>query len=389
MAEAHINPAILTWARERSGIDVRALADKLGTAAERVSAWETGERKPTFRQARRFAEITHVPFGYLYLPEPPDERLPIPDFRTVGDEPVRPLSADFRELFDDVSRKQAWYRDYRQQQGEAPLPFIGRYGTAAAVEEIAADMKRTLRITEQNRIESRNWEGYLALLIDRIEDAGMLVMRSGIVGNNTHRPLSVDEFRGFVLADPLAPVIFINGKDAKAAQIFTLIHELAHLWIGASGVSNEGIGVNQAHSGEVERLCNAVAAEFLVPASDIRACWSRQADFTAQVRDLAREFKVSGIVVGRRAVEVGLASWDDFGRFYQAERAAWEAAAAARRAGGGDPYRTSAVRNSKLLTKAVLETALEGRMLLRDAGNLLGVAPANLRKLANSVYGEE
>lgn len=260
---------------------------------------------------------------------------------------------------------------------------------ADQVEDIAADMKRTLRVSEQNRIDSRNWEGYLALLIDRIEDAGMLVMRSGVVGNNTHRPLSVDEFRGFVLADPLAPVMFVNGRDAKAAQIFTLIHELAHVWIGASGVSNEGIGANQAHSGEIERLCNAVAAEFLVPANDIRARWRRQLDFAPQVRDLAREFKVSGVVVGRRAVETGLASWDDFGRFYQAERAAWEAAAAARRAGGGDPYRTSAVRNSKLLTKAVLEMAFEGRMLLRDAGNLLGVAPANLCKLAKSVYGED
>lgn len=388
MAEAQINPAILTWALQRSGIDALVLADKLGTAASRVESWEAGERKPTFRQAKRIAEITHVPFGYFYLPEPPTEALPIADFRTVGDDPVRPLSPDFRDIFNDVMRKQGWFREYRQQHFEEPLPFIGRFNGRSAAADIATDIGRTLQITGQDRANCAGWEEYLRLLIARIEDAGVLVMRSGIVGNNTHRPLSVDEFRGFVVADPYAPVVFLNGKDAKAAQIFTLIHELAHLWLGESGVSNERIGTAQQHGGDVERLCNATAAEFLVPAAEFRARWNNRIGFVAQVREFARMFKVSGVVVGRRAVELRLAPWDEFAAFYRAEREAW-AAAAARQSSGGNPYKTSAVRNGKLLTKAVLETAFEGRMLLRDAGSLLGVAPANLRKLASSVYGEE
>ncbi|WP_175822425.1 XRE family transcriptional regulator [Burkholderia sp. BCC0419] len=388
MAEAHINPAILTWALRRSGIDAPALASKLGTAEARVSSWETGERKPTFRQARRIAEITHIPFGYLYLPRPPDEPLPIADFRTVGDDPLRPLSIDFRDVLSDVLRKQAWFQEYRRLQGDEPLPFIGRYGTGNSAAEIAADIRRTLSITEQQRADSGNWEDYLRLLMTKIEDIGVLVMRSGIVGTNTHRPLSVDEFRGFAVADSYAPVIFINGKDAKAAQIFTLIHELAHLWLGASGVSNEKIGAIGRQSGDVEKLCNAAAAEFLVPADVFLTAWNANADLATQARELARQFKVSGVVIGRRAVELRLARWDDFFAFYQGERDAW-AAAAARQASGGDPYKTSAVRNSKTLTKAVLGMAFEGRMLLRDASSLLGVAPANLRKLASTVYGEK
>ncbi|WP_321870908.1 XRE family transcriptional regulator [Paraburkholderia tropica] len=388
MAEALINPAILTWALQRAGIDVPALAEKLGTPSARVFAWETGERKPTFRQARRIAEITHIPFGYFYLPEPPEEPLPIADFRTVGDDPIRPLGADFRDILDDVLRKQSWFREYRQSQGYQPLEFVGRFNIRTTAPEIAADIQRILAITVQDRLNCQNWEEYLRLLIERIESAGILVMRSGIVGNNSHRPLSVDEFRGFVVADQYAPVIFLNGKDAKAAQIFTVVHELAHLWLGESGVSNEKIGSAQQHGSEVERLCNATAAEFLVPATEFRSLWSGRVDFSAQVRELARVFKVSGVVVGRRAVELQLAPWHEFASFYQAEREAW-AAAAARQASGGNPYKTSAVRNSKLLTKAVLETAFEGRMLIRDASSLLGVAPANLRKLASSVYGEE
>ncbi|CAN7495657.1 XRE family transcriptional regulator [Trinickia sp. LjRoot230] len=388
MAEAQINPAILTWALQRSGIDALALADKLGTATARVESWETGERKPTFRQAKRIAEITHIPFGYFYLPEPPEEALPIADFRTVGDDPVRPLSADFRDLFNEVMRKQTWFREYRQLQGQEPLACIGRFNVRSTATQVAADIGRALQVTAQDRINCANWEDYLRLLIARIEDAGVLVMRSGIVGNNTHRPLSVDEFRGFVVADQYAPVVFLNGKDAKAAQIFTLIHEIAHLWLGESGVSNERIDAAHQHGGDVERLCNATAAEFLAPAAEFRAQWNDRAGFVAQVRDLARTFKVSGVVVGRRAVELGLAPWNEFAAFYQAEREAW-AAAAARQSSGGSPYKTSAVRNGKLLTKAVLETAFEGRMLLRDAGSLLGVSPANLKKLASSVYGEQ
>jgi Zn-dependent peptidase ImmA (M78 family) len=389
MSEARINPSMLSWALRRSGLDASRAAQKLGTTTDRVISWQEGGRKPTFLQAKSIAEITHIPFGYLYLAEPPDEPLPIADFRTLGDEPVIPLSPDFRELLNDVLRKQTWYREYRQRLDAGPVSSVGRFRVSDPAMQIAADIKSTLAITAEDRVKSRTWEDYLTVLISRIEGAGILVMRSGVVGNNSHRPLSVEEFRGFVLADPFAPVVFLNGKDAKAAQIFTLIHELAHLWIGVSGVSNQGLGMRHDRNGEVERLCNAIAAEFLVPAEEIRLRWCPGKDFSLQVREFAREFRVSAVVVGRRAVELGLAAWDRYRIFFQAERAAWEAAAARKSSGGGNPYRTSAVRNSKLLTKAVLETALEGRMLLRDAGHLLNVAPANLRKLASSVYGEK
>jgi Zn-dependent peptidase ImmA (M78 family) len=387
MADARINPSILTWARERSGIDVPVLADKLGTPVARVASWEAGERKPTFRQAKRIAEITHIPFGYLYLSAPPDEPLPLADFRTVADAPLEPLGPDFRDVLNDVLRKQAWYREYRKLQRHDSLAFLGRFRLGDSVVGIAADIKRVLAITSTDIAQSANWEGYLRLLIERMEEAGVLVMRSGIVGSNTHRPLSVDEFRGFAIADDDAPVIFLNSKDAKAAQIFTLIHEAAHLWIGASGVSNERLGGTQTRDSEVERTCNAVAAEFLVPADAFRRRWKADAEFTVQVRAIAREFKVSGVVVARRAAELGLVSRQEFERFYLAERDRW-AAMASKRAGGGDAFKALAVRNSRRLTKAVLETALEGRMLLRDAGQLLGVNPAILKKLAGSVYGE-
>ncbi|WP_244816761.1 XRE family transcriptional regulator [Caballeronia sp. Lep1P3] len=387
MADARINPAMLTWARERSGIDGPILADKLGTPVARVAAWEAGERKPTFKQAKRIAEITHIPLGYLYLPAPPDEPLPLADFRTVADAPLKPLSPEFRDALNDVLRKQSWYREYRRLQRESPLPFIGRFGIRDSVAAIASDIKRVLAIGPADLTQSANWESYLRLLIERMEAVGVLVMRTGIVGNNTHRPLSVDEFRGFAIADDDAPVVFLNGKDAKAAQIFTLIHEAAHLWVGVSSVSNERLSAKQTSNVDVERFCNAVAAEFLVPEEAFRSRWTSHTEFTGQVRQIARELKVSNVVAARRAAELGLASRQEFDDFYLAERDRW-AAMARKRAAGGNYYETSATRNSKRLTRAVLETALEGRMLLRDAGQLLGVNPSSLEKLAGSVYGE-
>lgn len=383
MAEAWINSAILVWARERARLAIEDVAARVGTSATKVEAWEEGAAKPTFRQAQKLAEVNRIPFGYLYLSEPPIYDLPITDYRTIGDRPPPPLGPDFIDLLNEILRKQNWFREYQLENSTERLPFVGKFTTKTNPRDVAEDIKGTLQIGDEDRASVQNWEGYLRLLMDRAEAAGVLAMKSGIVGVNTHRPLSVEEFRGFVISDDIAPVIFLNGKDAPAAQIFTLVHELAHVWLGVSGVSNADISSRNVAAGNVEKACNRVAAEFLVPEAELHARWSASESFDENAWRLSRHFKVSSVVIARSAVEKGFGRWTEYFKFYEAERSQW---AKGSESGGGDFYRTSAVRNGKRLTKAVLERALEGKMLLRDAGDLLNVAPSKLKVLAESVY---
>lgn len=385
MTEAWVSSPILVWAREQAHLTIEGVAARIGTSPAKVQAWEEGEARPTFRQAQKFAEISRIPFGYLYLSEPPAYQLPIADFRTIGDHPLPPLGADFRDLLNEILRKQSWFREYRLEQSTDRLPFVGKYKTGAHPREVAADIKSTLQIHDADRTSAQNWESYLRVLTEKAEAAGALVMKSGIVGVNTHRPLSVEEFRGFVVSDDIAPVVFLNGKDALTAQIFTLIHELAHIWLGVSGVSNADISSNHVPSGDIEKTCNSIAAEFLVPEGELAGMWDAREAFSENAWRLCRHFKVSSVVLARRAAETGLGQWADYFAFYEGERATW---VKDKQSSGGDFYRTSAIRNGKLFTKAVLERAFEGKLLLRDAGYLLNVAPSKLKLLADSVYGK-
>ena len=142
-------------------------------------------------------------------------------------------------------------------------------------------------------------------------------MRSGIVGNNTHRQLSVDEFRGFALSDPYAPLVFINSRDSKGAQMFTLAHELVHIWLGVSGVSN--LEATYAPNHRIERFCNRVAAEVLVPAIELRTEWPTARTQSRPLASLAQRFKVSSLVLLRRLRDLRFISEAQFERQYADE----------------------------------------------------------------------
>jgi Zn-dependent peptidase ImmA (M78 family) len=157
--------------------------------------------------------------------------------------------------------------------------------------------------------------GALRQLYNNIEAAGILVAVSGIVGNNTRRKLDPIEFRGFVLVDDYAPLVFVNGADGKAAQMFTLAHELAHIWFGSSAAFD--LRELQPANNETEEACNRVAAEFLVPARQLRDFWPSIKQDPERFQSIARNFKVSEIVAARRAIDLGLISRNEFLDFYR------------------------------------------------------------------------
>lgn len=366
MTRIPVNPELLTWARERAGLDALALAGRF----PKLSEWEDGALQPTLRQLEDFAHTVHVAVGYLFLPTPPDEPLPIPDFRTLAGRQVARPSPNLLDTIYLCQQRQDWFRDYARVHALPALDFPGSATVEDAPERVAEAMRQTLALTIAERQQLPTWTDALRQLIGKAEDAGVLVMASGVVGSNSHRKLDVEEFRGFALADDLAPLVFINGADSKAAQMFTLAHELAHLWLGASGISDPEAG-RLAEPG-IERWCNAVAAEFLMPLAMLRREYQGGVAIADDIQRLARSFKVSTLVVLRRLFDAGFI---DEQTLWQSYREELERIRALDRggSGGGDFYRTLGARTGKRFARAVLSSTLEGQTLFQDAFRMLGV----------------
>jgi Zn-dependent peptidase ImmA (M78 family) len=370
MTRVAVGADLLRWARERAG---EAAVDDLAHRFPKLPEWESGAIKPTLNQLEAFARAAHVPVGYLFLPEPPEERLPIPDLRTHDGRRLRRPSPNLLEMIYACQERQDWYREFSLGSRIPEADFVGSAKLEQPPVDVATDMSTRLQFELAARAACRTWEEALRLFIAQAENAGVLVMISGIVLSNTHRALDPDEFRGFALADRRAPLVFINGADTRAGQMFTLAHELAHLWLGASALSDAGAEPVAGYRRE-EVWCNAVAAELLVPLAALRPSVRPNEPINAAMQRLARQFKVSALVILRRLFDAGVVQADTFREEWVRERGRLLALAAARRSGGGDFYRTTLSRVGRRFARALAESTLEGQTLYRDAFRMLGVA---------------
>jgi Zn-dependent peptidase ImmA (M78 family) len=361
-----IAPDVLMWASERSGVAPERIVERFP-----FEQWIHGDRKPTLKQLEAFARATHTPLGLLFLPEPPEEELPVPDFRTMAGVGVARPSANLLDTVFLCQQRQDWYREFALANGEDALPFVGLLTPGDDVVAAARDMRETLGFEIAERDSYPSWTDALRALADQAEAAGILVMISGVVGSNTRRVLEPTEFRGFALADDLAPVVFVNGADSKAAQIFTLAHELVHVWAGQSAVSNPYLN-RRADDNDIERWSNAVAAELLVPLADFRAEFRGATNLEAELQRLARRYKVSTLVILRRVFDSGFMPWQEYQEAYQRELDRVLEIAGRAGDGGGDFYNTQPVRTSKRFARAIIASTLEGQTLYRDAFRLLG-----------------
>jgi Zn-dependent peptidase ImmA (M78 family)/DNA-binding XRE family transcriptional regulator len=380
-----LQPQVLRWVRERAGLTREDLADKLDTTPAKVSAWER-DGKITFKRAQDLAEKVHAPFGFLYLPEPFVEGPPIPDLRTVASGRLRKPSVDLLETIYEAQQRQEWFREYLIAQGEEPLDFVGGISLNTN-QDVAADrIRERIGFQSEIRANSQTWEEALALQIEQIENSGVLVMRSGMVANNTRRALSVDEFRGFALSDEYAPLIFLNGVDSKAAQMFTLAHELVHIWLGESGISN--LEETYAPHVGIERFCNSVAAKVLIPDAEINELWPQARHQSSPWERIGNRFKVSSLVVLRRLRDLRLISETTFHLDYKRQEDKFARAAARQRSGGGDYYASHRYRVGTRLARAVIESTADGRTSFREALSLLGMRKIDtFQKFAKRHFG--
>ncbi len=364
-----LKPQVLKWARERAGLGADELAIKIKVKPKRVDVWEHSG-KITIVQAEKLAHCTHTPLGYLFLAEPPEESLPIPDFRTIGDQPPRRPSPDLIETLYTMQRRQDWMRDEVIDKGIEPLEFVAGYSQDTDPEIVANAIRNTLDLEQDWAVHLSTWDDALRVLRKRIEDAGILLFLNGVVGNNSYRKLDLEEFRGFVLVDDYVPLIFVNNNDYKAPKMFTLAHELAHLFVGESGVSNLEEFPEPQHV--TERFCNGIAAEFLVPAAHLTSIWNQYSDENEDFDQLARRYKVSKLVVARRALDLGMINQPAFYRFYEITQqdVSYKQQAST---SGGNFWRTQNVRIGRRFGTEVVRALREGRLLYRHAYELTGL----------------
>ncbi len=355
--EVNINSKILKWAIARAGFNMQDFISKM----PKIEKWIRGEKRPTVKQLEDFSKKVHLPFGYLLLSEPPIEKLPIPFFRTNSNK-TNEVSLNVYDTILLIQQRQNWLSDYLKEIDLEPLPFVGKFNGKFSVDQIVSDIRSTLSLAEDWASIFDKWEEALNHLTQKIEELRIIMVFNGVVENNTHRPILVEECRGFVLVDEMAPFMFVNNSDGKAAQMFTIVHELAHIWTGHS--AGFDFRKLQPANDTIEILCDKVAAEFLVPQSLFIKVWGANSN----IKLVARYFKVSEIVIARRALDTGKISRKDFFEFYDeyVNREAHKRA----KSSGGDFYATTRKRLSMTFAAHVNNAVKSGKLLYRDAYRL-------------------
>lgn len=375
MIRVDVKPELLRWAIERAGLSPAALRHKF----PKIDDWERGEAKPTLKQLEAFANAVRVPLGYLFLPEPPEERVPIPDLRTIRDEGLRHPSPDLLDTIYAMQRRQAWLREELIECGAEPVEFVGSARLSDDPDDVGREMRRVIGFEKGWAAQAPTWTEALRELRRAVEGKGVIAVINSIVGNNTHRKLDVEEFRGFALSDEYAPLIFVNGADAKSAQMFTLVHELAHIWLGKSALTD--VSLTSHPTQDIESWCNRAAAEFLVPARELKACWRDIRHEVMPFEAGARRFKVSPIVVGRRAMDLRLVEPETFFEFYReyTKEERWRSLAG----GGGDFYSNQNMRVGERFALQVILAAKEGRLSFKEAYDLTGLRGGAFQEYAS------
>jgi len=347
--------------------------DKWGKIAyKNKEEWLTKKDYPTYHQLVEIAKTFNIPFGYLFLDKLPEKKLPIPHFRTKNN--IHHFSDELYDTVMFVKKQQEWIREILIDWGHEHLPFAKTFTTKDDPRVISTKIREILKLDNDWASSQISWNQAFNFLINRFEKAGIYVVINGIVGNNTHRKLNVEEFRGFVLFDDIAPFVFINNNDFLSAKIFTLIHELVHILIGKSASFDlrELISANDA----TEKFCDRCTAEFLVPEENIKQI--NEIDY----ENLAKQFKVSKIVIARRLLDIGKINKDEFLKFYNNYKQK-EMKKIQRE--GGNFYNTVEYRYGKKFLETISYALFNNEILHRDVYRLLSLKPKTVDNIMSKM----
>jgi Zn-dependent peptidase ImmA (M78 family) len=368
--EALVTPSVMKWAREHARLDISTAADKLQRPENDIAMWESGEKRPTLAQAKKASEVYKRSLAVFYLPEPPKDFDTIKDFRLLPDKNLGEWSPELALLIRQIMVKQQWLSEYFQEIEMEKIPFIGSAATNISPDKLANEIRKYLNFDISEQIKCKEPREAFNLWIEYAETAGVNICRQGGIES--------EEARGFALTDEYAPFIYINSNDSYAGRLFTLVHELAHLWINQSGISNLLGNYERARRPEdkIEYFCNQVAGKTLVDDQILLSQWKvRNAEdsLIEQVQRLAHHFSVSGEVIARRLLEQNSISQIDYRELRNHYLKEWEKHKTKKASGFLVYGHRRVLENGNYFSQNVLGAYQQGRLLARDASVLLNV----------------
>ncbi|HIQ99614.1 MAG TPA: ImmA/IrrE family metallo-endopeptidase [Candidatus Scybalocola faecavium] len=376
-----ISPEIITWALSQTSKE--KLGEKL---MNNITKWLNGTKTPTFNQIEDFSRKANIPLGYFFLQTPPVEKLDLLEYRTIDSIQLANPSRNLIDTVHEMENIQDWMKAYRQDLGFDRLSVVGCMSGVKDVNRIVDRIRHDLDISKtwfETTKDSRDAFGYIR---KQLEECGVVVMMSGIAGKNTHRALDINEFRAFTMVDDWAPLIFINAADSNGAKLFSLLHELTHIWLGKSDLFNDRQGRSKDVS-DIEIICNAVAGELLVPKDVFLENWNeRKTDIYIRIAELARTFRCGEIVIARKAMDCKKIDGKIYDQVVQTAIENYNQVKKNKDASGGNYYNTIGSRLDGCFVRALCESINMGRTTYTEAYHLTNT---NRKTLANQTPGSQ
>ncbi len=357
-----INKEIYLWAIEESRKDLGEIKDRF----EKIEKWISQEDYPTFRQVENLANFLKVPLGYMFLDRPPKTNLIESEFRTIGNK-MPEMSKDLQDTLYSMGRKRDWLSGYRKEKGWEKLAPDGFDISNEDINTSCLHAKKFVDLDEYWYKEHRDNSSAFKYLREKLEDKGIIVMQSGVVGSNNRRKLNVKEFRGFLLYDDFAPLIFINNRDSETGKIFTLIHEYIHFLLQEDDIF---VDVDKTIENNDEKEINKITAEFLTPASHVEELWDNSKPEIEQIEELSRLFHTSRLAVAIKLKNIGKIPQHVVNKIRQ--KTEMDLRGGDSETSGGNYYNTNRSRFGDSFLRAVIQGAESGDISYTYAFDLLG-----------------
>ncbi|MGX6428087.1 ImmA/IrrE family metallo-endopeptidase [Levilactobacillus yonginensis] len=368
--------AVISWAMTHGEKSQEELRQKY-----QLQSWinpETDRDYPTFKQLQNFSRDTRIPFNYFFQAEVPHEKYEFASFRTVNNTTVHP-SRRLIETIQTMAARQEWMKDYLIAQDDGrKFKLIGSLSRQLSPEVAATKVHKLLKLEDKFSQLSTD-ELFFSQLRKTISSLGIMVMQNGVVGTNTHRPLDVAEFRAFILADEIVPLIFLNSTDSRKAKIFSLVHEFIHALLGDDEILNVSPDMDISQ----ERWINQVTSNVLLPTKRVTATLANDLSIAANLKQVSHIFHTSLVTTAIRLHTLGLT---DNREVNLAKTIQQQSVESRTKESGGDFYNTAVSRVDRQFAVAVISDEARGRLPVNQAAEMLGVTLKTYAATADKLW---